>query len=509
MQKMTGRLFLKGRLIILMVLLMPAIFAFGQEKTPIDFSASSMQFHREIGEDARRLIGNVHFSHEGTNMYCDSAYLFTRQNRLEAFSKIYIIVNDTVKIYGDRLNYDGNTRIAELTGNVRLTDPQLTLTTRHLVYDLAGNTANYTGGGKIVDKDNTLTSRWGFYYVSQKQFFFKDNVKLVNPEYVMDSDTLRYNTLTEVAYFFGPTTIVSEENTIFCRNGWYDTRKDVSRFSKDAYLQGKEQSITGDSLFYDRNRGYGRADRNVVIRDTVQNSIITGHFAEHFEREGISVVTKEAVLTVISEGDSLFLHSDTLRAVYLDDSEEKFVFAYHKAKFFRQDLQGLSDSIVYNFSDSTIYLYHNPIIWSDVHQLTAKRMEVQTSENEILAAHLFDAAFIVSQEEDVGFNQVKGRNITGHFIENELRRIDVHGNGETIYYVKEDDGSLVGINKALSSDIVIYIEDQQVVGIRFLKDSDANLYPVDELPQEERQLRNFQWLDTIRPRSKADIFIRD
>jgi len=496
-------------LLFFLLLLTLSPQTFGQKKTPIDFSANSMRFAREIDEDARRLIDNVHFRHEGTDMYCDSAYLFTRQNRLTAFRNIFIQVNDTVSIFGDLLEYDGNTRIAELTGNVLMIDPQMRLTTNHLVYDLDNNTANYVGGGKIVDTDNTLTSRWGFYYVNEKQFFFKDNVKLVNPEYVMDSDTLRYNTLTEVAYFFGPTTIVSDENTIFCRNGWYDTRRDISRFSKDAYLQGKEQSITGDSLFYDRNIGYGRADRNVQIRDTVQNSIITGHFAEHWEREGLSVVTKEALLTVISEGDSLFMHADTLRALYLADSEEQFVFAYHKAKFFRQDMQGLSDSIVYNFSDSTIYLYHNPIIWSDVHQLTARRMEIQTSEEELIAAHLFDAAFIISQEEDIGFNQVKGRNITGHFIDNDLRRIDVFGNGETIYYVKEDDGSLVGINKALSSDLVIYVEERQVVGIRFLKDADANLYPVDELPEEERRLRNFEWLDSRRPKSKADIFIRD
>lgn len=491
------------------LLVLSGLPVFGQGKTPIDFSASSMQFDKRIGEDARRLIGNVHFSHEGTNMYCDSAYLFSRQNRLQAYRNIFIQVNDTVSIFGDRLDYDGNTRIAELTGNVKMIDPQMTLTTGHLIYDLGKNTANYAGGGKIVNKDNTLTSRWGYYFVDQKQFFFKDLVKLVNPEYVMDSDTLRYNTLTEVAYFFGPTTIVSEENTIFCRNGWYDTRNDVSRFSKDAFLNNKEQSITGDSLFYDRKRGYGRADRNIVIRDTVQNSIITGHFAEHFEREGISVVTKEALLTVISEGDSLFMHADTLRAVYLEDSEEQFVFAYHQARFFRHDLQGLSDSVVYNFSDSTIYLYYNPIIWSDVHQLTAERMEIQTSENEILAAHLFDAAFIISEEADLGFNQVKGKNITGHFLENELRRIDVFGNGETIYYVKEEDGTLVGINKAISSNIIIYIEDRQVTGIRFLENPEANLYPLEELPEADRRLRNFRWYQEKRPQKKEDIFIRE
>jgi len=481
----------------------------GQQKTPIDFQANSLQFDRQLGADARRLIGNVRFSHQGTVMYCDSAHLFSQQNRFIAFRNIFIQVNDTVNLYGDQLRYDGNTRIAELTGNVRMTDPQMTLTTNRLIYDLDRNTANFTDGGTIVNADNTLTSEWGFYFVDEKVFLFRDSVRLTNPEYLMTSDTLRYNTQTEIAYFYGPTTILSEENTIFCRNGWYDTRREIARFSRDAFLVQGQQSITGDSLFYDRNLGFGRASGNVRVVDNERNTVITGHLAEHFENEGLSTVTQEAVLIVIAENDSLFMHADTLRALYIEDTDQRFVFAYNQAKFFRHDLQGMADSIVYNFNDSTIYLYHNPIIWSDVHQLTARRMEILTSNEEVYLARLFEAAFIASQEGDLGFNQVKGRNITGHFTDNELTRIDVDGNGETIYFVLEDDGTLVGVNKAISSRIAIFVEDRQVAGIRFLENPEASLVPFEDLPEEERFLLNFEWHDDIRPRAKQDIFIRN
>ncbi|HSV88247.1 MAG TPA: OstA-like protein [Bacteroidales bacterium] len=495
--------------LLILIFLIPGGVTHGQEKTPVDFQANSLQFDRQLGDDARRLIGNVRFSHEGTVMYCDSAHLFTRQNKLIAFRNIFIQVNDTVSIYGDHLRYDGNTRIAELTGNVRMTDPQMTLTTNRLIYDLNRNTANFTGGGTIVNEDNTLTSEWGFYFVDEKTFLFSDSVKLTNPDYVMTSDTLRYNTQTEIAYFYGPTTIMSDENTIFCRNGWYDTRNEIARFSRDAFLVQNEQSITGDSLFYDRNRGFGRAVGNVIVSDNERNTIITGHHAEHFENDGLSTVTQEAVLIVIAENDSLFLHADTLRAVYVEDTEQRFVFAYNQARFFRSDLQGIADSIVYNFNDSTIYLYNNPIIWSDVHQLSARRMEILTSNEEVYKALLFDAAFIASQEEDLGFNQVKGRNITGYFTNNDLTRIDVDGNGETIYFVREEDGTLIGVNKAISSRIVIFVEDRQVAGIRFFENPEANLVPYADMAEEERYLLNFEWHENIRPRSKQDIFIRN
>jgi lipopolysaccharide export system protein LptA len=481
---------------------------FAQKTTRVDLiHADDMRFDRSIAPDARRLIGNVQFRHEDTNMYCDSAYQFTVDNRFNAYGNVYIQIGDSVHIYGDRLYYSGNTRIAELHGNVKMIDNQMTLTTEHLFYNTESNTANYIKGGKIVDAENTLTSLWGFYFAKEKNFFFKDDVVLVNPQYVMHSDTLRYNTLSETAYFFGPTTIVSDENTIFCKNGWYDTRNDIARFSKDAWFSNGEQYLSGDSLFYDRNVGYGKATKNVLLKDSVQQTIVTGQFAEHFEHEFISEVTQQAVLTVIAGKDSLYLHADTLRSVHDQENENRKIFAYYKAKFFKSDLQGLSDSIVYNFSDSTIYMYRNPIIWSDNHQLTAQRIEIKTAGNRVETVHMFDAAFIVSKGDSISFDQIKGRKIIAYFTGNELTKIDVFGNGEALYYVKEEDGELIGINKSLSSDITIYLEENQVSSIVLFTNSDANLFPPKDLPMDQRFLQNFKWIVDRRPLRKEDIFI--
>ncbi len=503
-------------------------------------NALSMEFDKRIGDDARRVIGMVLFKHEDAYMHCDSAYLYSLDNSLKAFSNIHIQVGDTIDIHGDKLYYDGNTSIAELHGNVKMQDKNMVLTTDHLIYDLKANTANYYDGGRIIDHDNVLTSKWGFYYADTKHFFFKDDVKLVNPEYTMDSDTLKYNTLTEIAHFFGPTTIISEENIIFCKNGWDDTKNDIAQFSREAFINNNEHSITGDSLFYDRNKGYGRALMNVMVIDTVQDLIINGHFGEHFEKKGLSVVTQEAMLTIISEKDSLFLHADTLKYFlqdetgnhdsviagkndllhnkkelnekgYMQESEKenkeiKKLLAYNRAKFYRTDLQGMSDSLVYNFSDSVIHMYHNPILWSEEHQLTAKKIEIETWNNTVNKAHLIDAAFIISEEDTAKFNQVKGRKITGHFNENQLYKVDVFGNSETIYYVRNDDGDLIGINKAISTNMTIFVDNNQVNHIIFFENPEADLFPPEDLAPEERLLRHFKWHINLRPKSKKDIF---
>lgn len=498
-------------LILLVFLLMPLVLVSQQKgkTTRVELiHARETRFDESIAADARRLIGDVRFRQEDATMRCDSAWQFTDDNRFNAYGNVFIHVNDSIEIYGDKLYYNGNTRMAELHGNVRLLDNQMTLTTEYLFYDLQSNTANYLEGGKIVDLENTLTSIWGFYFADEKNFFFKDSVNLVNPDYVMDSDTLRYNTLTEITYFFGPTTIVSDENTIFCKNGWYDTSNDIARFSKEAYFSNGEQFLSGDSLFYDRNDGYGKATGNVMLRDSVQNTFVTGQLAEHFENEHLSEVTREAVLTVVAQNDSLFMHADTLRSVQDEENDIKLLQAWNRAKFYRTDLQGLADSIVYNFSDSTIYLYRNPVIWSDNHQLTAERIEVKTADdNRVESVHLFDAAFIVSRENTEAFNQIKGRKIVGYFNENQLVRIDVFGNGETIYYAKDENEELLGINKSLSTDITILLEENQISEIILFTDSDSNLFPPGQIPSEERFLQHFKWITDIRPSTKSDIFV--
>ncbi len=499
-------------LTLLVFLLFQVLIISGQEPrktTRVDLlHANDIRFDRNIAPDARRLIGDVRFRHEEATMRCDSAWQFTVDNRFNAYGNVHIKVNDSVDVYGDRLLYNGNTRIAELNGNVRMVDNQMTLTTQHLFYNLNTNTANYINGGKIVNTDNTLTSKWGFYFANNKDFFFKENVVLVNPEYTMNSDTLKFNTFTEIAFFHGPTTIVSNNNTIFCRAGWYDTKNDVSRFSRDAFFTNGEQYLSGDSLYYDRKLGYGKAVMNVLLHDSVQQTWVTGHFAEHFEGKGLTEVTINTLLYSLAQRDTMFLHADTLRSIHDEKNNRRAVYAWYKAKFFKDDIQGMADSIVYNFADSTIYLYNNPVIWSGEHQLTAKRIEVKTAQDKrVESIHMFDAAFIVSREDSVSFNQIKGKKIVAHFTENQLHRIDVFGNGEALYFVRDDNEQLIGINKSLSSDIVIHIEEGKVSSIVLLAQSDANLFPPAELPQEERILQNFRWINDKRPQKKEDVFV--
>jgi lipopolysaccharide export system protein LptA len=471
--------------------------------------ADQLKFDKRLGENIQRLIGNVILQQDSTFLYCDSAHVNEVTNSFIGFGNVHIKASDTLNIYSELLNYKGNIKVAELEKNVRLVDNDAVLTTDYLWYDRKSKIAYYLTGGKIEDSTNTLTSTRGYYYTDQQEAYFKDSVILVNPDYMMITDTMLYDTENEISTFLGPTRIISDDNLIYCERGWYDTKNNRSHFRKNAYFQTKEQKMEADSLFYDRSIDFGRAYNNITLTDTIQDMIINGNYGEFRRSSGYSYVTDSATAVMIDASDSLFLHADTLYIKFDSLQEVETLFAYYGAKFFRKDLQGKCDSLVYGIADSTIFLYTDPVLWSDENQLTADSVRIAFANSQVDSLALLGSAFIIAMDDTISrntFNQIKGKTMVGYFKDNEMVKVMIFGNAESVFYVREDDGALMGINKTFSSDMNIYLKDNDIQGITSITDVDAHMYPVSEFPEEEKRLKNFRWIEGERPLNKEDIY---
>lgn len=500
------------RLLLLIVWqVFPVSEIYAQETRQIEIvRAGSLEGVKVNGIEVRRLVDDVVFKQGDTYMYCDSALFYESTNSIDAYGVIRI-EGPRAQLYGDILHYDGNAEMADITGKtVRMTDGKMQLTTTALQYDLKQDIGVYNNGGKVIDKDNVLTSKRGYYFSKEKMVFFKDDVVLTNPKYVMKSDTLKYHTPTETAYFHGPCNIQSsgkDSAHIYCEYGWYNTATEKAWFSKNAYIESKENKLQGDSLLYDKLKGIGRAWNNVSVTDTVQKMIISGSYALLDEKKGTSFVTGNSMLTKIFETDSLFLHADTLYATQDTAKKQKTYFAYHHVRIFKTDLQGQCDSLVYNTADSTIWFYTAPVLWNNNNQLTAERINLLLSGNKIHTMNLLSEAFITGFEDSLRFNQVKGRIMVGYFENNKLSTINVTGNGQSIYYLRNSKKQLTGVNQAECSDMRIVMKDSKVHKISLINKPDATLYPVKQADPAMMKLKDFAWYGALQPKSKEDIFI--
>ncbi len=480
-----------------------------QQKSRVNIEhADAFKYDAKFGKDIQRLIGHVVIRQDSTLFYCDSAYINEVKNSFEAFSNVHIKVNDTVDVYGSRLLYSGNTKIAELFDSVKLIDKNTVLTTDHLIYNRISKTALYDVGGRIVNKENILVSKSGLYFTSTRTFHFRKDVVLTNPDQETYSDTLIYNTNNETAYFLGPTVIRGKESVIYCEDGWYDTKNDLSKLVKRPSITNADQTITADSLYYDNNTFFGKAMGHVQIVDTLYKVIITGKRGELWDKEGMSYVTDSAVAITYDDSDSLFIHADTMWLNFDKDRKAKMMRAYFGVRFYRKNLQGKCDSLSYDMSDSTIRMYDEPVIWSGKNQLTADSIAIAISGNKVDSLMMYNTAFIVSKDTIDTFNQIRGKNMVAYFVRNELAKINVVGNAQTIYYVREEDGYLIGIDLAESSSMTVRIKNSEIQTISYQSSVDEDMFPEKELPKEQKKLKNFSWQRELRPENKMDIFNR-
>jgi lipopolysaccharide export system protein LptA len=474
---------------------------FAQTKVQLK-KADVLKGGRKGEERFEKLIGDVVLVQNTTTIYCDSAYLFKAKNMVEAFGRVRIVEGDSITITGRKLEYDGNTKIAKFRNNVVFTKlATATLYTEYLDYERPLNLAYYFNGGKLVDSINVLTSNKGYYDANTNLASFKRNVEVTNPDYKMTADSLQYNSVSKIIYFVSPTSVVrSDSSSAVYESGYYETTTKKSDLiashveTVDYYLEAIDNKLD------DLNRKY-LFRGNVVMTYKKENLIIYGQNADYFRDEGIAKVYNKAYLAKVTENnDTLFMAADTLVSIDHVDPSKKRLLAYNNVRIFKNDMQGVADSIEYRSIDSTIYMYNNPVLWSEGNQMTADSINMLIKNNTINRVFLINNSFVISRDTLINFNQIKGRKMTTFFNEKRINRVEVVGNGESLYFaLDEKSNSAIGMNRILCSNITIRFNDGKIKNISFYNRPEANFIPPHELRDEDKQLKGFSWKEDAKP----------
>lgn len=467
----------------------------------------------------------IHFHHDGVDLWCDKAIYYKKEDFVEAYGNVNIKQGDTINLNSKYIEYSGITQLAFASGDVVLTDPTSIIKSDTLWMDRVKQQSFYRSGGTVVrDTSGVITSRRGTYYMEHKKYQFVQDVVLTNPDYVIESDQLDYYSESGRAYLFGPTTITGEESKIYCERGFYDTENDTGYFIKNSRIDYDDRIIEGDSLYFDRNRSFASASNNIKITDTINNMIIKSHYGEvHRDKDSV-FVTKRALAITVQENDSLYMHSDTLMVT--GKPENRITRAFYNAKIYKSDLSGKADSIHVDHKTGLIELINlsrfgstdnfsirrNPILWNVFTQITGDTIHlISNPETEKLdSLKVFENAFIISKDTvGDGFHQMAGKELYGQFEENELRIIDIIKNAESIYYMRNDEGELVGTDKSKSGLIKIFVKDNNIEEVRKIKGVDGDVFPEGDFPERDKLLKGFDWREQERPKSVEDLFKDD
>lgn len=473
--------------------------------------ADETRFNQLVNPDAQILVGDVVFRHDSMYMYCDSALFYEQSNSLDAYGNVRMNQGDTLFLYGDRLHYSGDEMLAKVRENVVMIDKEMTLTTDSLNYDRTISLGYYFNWGTVEDTLNVLTSEWGEYDTQTNDAIFNYDVTLTNPNFVITSDTLQYNTKTQIATIVGPSNINSDNNHIYSTLGRYYTAAEHAELLNRSVLTNDAKRLVGDSLYYDRNGNYGEVFGNVAMDDFEGKMRLTGEYVYYDELADSAYATDRAVAIDYSQGDSMFVHGDTLRLLtrYPDtDSVYRILQAYYKVRIYREDVQAVCDSMEFNALDSCMSMYYDPVVWNGSQQILGEVIRVYMNDTTVDWAHVENQALIVEKVGPEHYNQISGREVKAYFVNGNIDKSDVIGNVMVVYYYSEAGDSIAfGMNTTECSYLTAFMKERQVEKLFIREQSNGVFYPITQIPPGKDRLSNFAWLNKLRPLSKYDIMV--
>ncbi|MBQ7042555.1 MAG: LPS export ABC transporter periplasmic protein LptC [Muribaculaceae bacterium] len=467
------------------------------------------------GQNYQLLVGNVQFRKGDMFMYCDSAHFYDQSNSLDAYGNVKMEQGDTLFVYADELNYDGEIELAKLYADegkkVKLINKDVMLETDIFNYDLAIDLGYYDVGGVLTDKENRLESQQGEYSPTTKDANFYLDVHLNNSSerdtLDMYTDTLSYNTNTHIAELVSLTHIFSKDGKIIAQSGTYNTETNISDlYERSTIITNDGNTLTGDTIFYDRNKGYGEAFGNMILTDSVRQSSIQGDYGFYNQLTDSAYVTGRACAKEYSKKDTLYLHGKVIRTYILKEDTSRVMIAHPNVRFYRSDLQGLCDSLSLMQRDSILYMHNHPIVWSGVRQIFGNVIHVHMNDSTVDWAKLPDFGFVAEHIEEEFYNQISGKEMIAYFTDSKLSHVDVSGNVQIITLPQESDSTYNKIANVESSFLSADIENNKIVFSKIWPEVTAKMTPLYLAKKSIFYLPQFKWYEAIRPKNQEDIF---
>lgn len=462
---------------------------------------------RDVRADV--LVGHVKLFHDGMYLDCDSARYYKDENSFEAYGHVKMIQGDTLTLTSDTLLYDGPMMQAHAKGRAVLTHRQTRLTTSVIDYDRLEGIGFYPTHGILYDADNVLNSDYGQYSPSASEAIFKDNVVLVNPKFELKTNELYYYSDTKIAKIVSETNIVSSDSTfVYALRGDYNTQTGQACLMDRSHIYKDMRDVVGDSLYSDEETGVSEAFGNVVLTDVENQCMLTGNYCRYEDNTGVAVATDSAVCYEFSSPDTLYVHADTLKMITYNqktDSVYRDLYAYHKVRMYRRDVQGVCDSLVTHQLDSCTYMYGQPILWNEEQQVFGEEIRIYNNDSTIDWVHIVNQAMTIEKVDSASYNQVAAKEMFCYFKDGAMERNNAKGNVYLCYFMEESDGARIGMNYTETPEMNIFMKNKKVDKV-WMQTPSGTMYPPFAIPDDKRYLPSFAWFDYIRPKNKDDIF---
>lgn len=486
--------------------------------------ANSMRFMTiNDSTQLQTLAGKAKIKESRTILEGDSIVINKRLGTIEVFGSAHINDADTLNVFANYMRYNGKERMAYLKGNVRLFNGKTQLYTNVVDYNLNTGIANYKNGGKVINGKTILTSNEAIYYSDTKDIFFKKNVKLKDPKYEMEADSLRYNTFFKTVYFIAPTVIKTDGGTIKTNSGMYDLQSGEAVFYENTTFTDNKKSISGDRISFDEKNNTIQIEGNGKVVDLENEVIVLGNQILINKTSGSFLATRKPVMIFYKNNDSTYISADTLysakriRSIEIDTTHQKvntntfdsvrFFIGFRHVKIFNDSLQAVCDSFHYSSFDSTFKLFQNPICWNGSTQLSGDTILLSTQNQKPKLLSVLNHSMLINQTKEGLFNQMSGYTLFAFFEKGLIDHTQTNGQpAQSIFYPQDEQERYIGMSSNFGNTIEAFFVNKVIHTLKYSQQVNGTLFPMNQIPDDQKYIKDFKWNNDIRPKNKFQIF---
>lgn len=475
------------------------------------------------------------------------------------------VINDKTVLTSEAATYYSDTKDVFFKKNVHLVDPKYNMTADSLRYNTEFKTAYFISPTHIISKDGIIDTESGSYNLETGNAIFDRRSSFSDSTTFISGNKIAFEEKTGIIQIEGRGKFVDSVNHVIVlgdqllidkkNSTFLATRKPVMILYKD----GDSTYIAADTLFSGLRKDEALTTNFSVTKDTLQNnvtspgktvtknrSILPGKDSLSFDSE-LSRITGNAYPTIDSlkqhspiskvkeneplipdttKTDSLISLSgqtdsivravntvDTVKgisAVNIDKIPKdsiRYFLGFHHVKIYNDSLQAVSDSMYYSTEDSTFKLFGHPVFWNDSTQVKGDTMHMYTENQKAKRLYVFYNGIVVNKTREGFYNQMGGRTINGYFKDGTVDYIRVKGSpAEAVFYPQDDDSAYVGMNRSKGDVIDIFFVNKELNKIKFINDVDGTLFPLKQVPPDQKFLKNFIWENQRRPKNKLELF---
>jgi hypothetical protein len=494
--------------------------------------------HYDTRNDMTTFVGNTKAWNNNHIILSDYGLYKPNENKI-LFSENVYMQSESQETWADSVIFDDKTKNAKLFCNIQMTD-----TTQNLIifgdnaqisdnyetvvvtdnpaalYYSIPQTPNQTGDTTYLTADTICTM---FQTMKMKIDCDTCKITVVNDEITQTQDATAQDITSEnTSLLDAPQKIAakSKMNTVEKSN----VQNFKSQISSNTVSQNftDQNTATPDITQQDTAKikivpdtlSQNIITENTINTDTLQQDTTKLKIESDTVSQNIAELNhKNSKFSIVSDTASLLIQDTTSQTTIITDTTSRNIFAYRNVKIFKSDFQALCDSLVYHSLDSTTYMYHLPILWNDSMQITSGAAAFYSKNRQIDYAEFTASPLVIMLEDSTHFSQMKGKSMKAFFKNNQLDSINVSGNGQSIYYIREKpEKPISAVETSECGNILIKMMlvdgKNKINKVSYSIKPSSNTYPLDKIPEDSKELKGFVWHDDIRPKSKNDLFGR-